>query len=44
MHVLPRGIRHIPGFLDREKQMLLVDLIRKIVAEAPLFVPVMPRS
>lgn len=44
MQVLPKGIRHIPGFLDREKQETLVDIIRAVVAEAPLFVPVMHRT
>ncbi|HTO30711.1 MAG TPA: alpha-ketoglutarate-dependent dioxygenase AlkB [Pararhizobium sp.] len=44
MQVLPRGIRHLPGFLDREKQEALVESIRAVVADAPLFVPVMPRT
>jgi DNA oxidative demethylase len=44
MRVLPKGIRHIPGFLDREKQEALVESVRAIVAEAPLFVPAMPKT
>lgn len=44
MKVLPKGIRHIPGFLDREKQEALVENIRAVVTEAPLFVPAMPRT
>ena len=44
MQVLPKGIRHLPGFLDRDKQESLVKSIRLVVAEAPLFVPVMPRT
>jgi alkylated DNA repair protein (DNA oxidative demethylase) len=44
MQVLPKGIRHIPGFLDREKQEALVESIRAVVADAPLFVPAMPRT
>jgi alkylated DNA repair protein (DNA oxidative demethylase) len=44
MQVLPKGIRHLPGFLDREKQEALVASIRTIVSEAPLFVPAMPRT
>jgi alkylated DNA repair protein (DNA oxidative demethylase) len=44
MQVLPKGIRHIPGFLDREKQEALVESIRAVVAEAPLYVPAMPRT
>ena len=44
MKVLPRGIRHLPGFLDRQAQEALVEDIRAVVAEAPLYVPVMPRT
>ena len=40
--LLPNGIRHLPGYLDRPKQEALVEAIRAIVAEAPLFTPVMP--
>ena len=36
------GIRHVPGYLDRARQEELVEVIRAVVAEAPLFVPVMP--
>ena len=41
MQVLPKGVRHIPGFLDRQAQERLVEAVRCIVATAPLFVPVM---
>ncbi|QLL63661.1 alpha-ketoglutarate-dependent dioxygenase AlkB [Sinorhizobium mexicanum] len=44
MQVLPKGIRHIPGFLDRSHQEELVEAIRLVVAEAPLFVPEMPKT
>lgn len=44
MHSLLQGIRYIPGCLDRERQDALVESIRAVVAEAPLFVPVMPRT
>jgi len=44
MQVLPKGIRHLPGFLDRDRQEALVETIRAIVSEAPLFVPEMPRT
>ncbi|MGV1759006.1 alpha-ketoglutarate-dependent dioxygenase AlkB [Rhizobium sp. P44RR-XXIV] len=40
--LLPNGIRHLPDYLDRPKQEALVEAIRAIVAEAPLFTPVMP--
>jgi len=44
MLVFPKGIRHIPGFLDRDRQEALVEAIRDIVIEAPLYTPVMPRT
>lgn len=42
MSTLPNGIRHLPGYLDRADQEHLVELIRGVVAEAPLYVPEMP--
>lgn len=36
------GIRHLPDYLDRTAQEHLVELIRSVVAEAPLYVPEMP--
>ncbi len=42
MAPLLNGIRHLPGYLDRPAQEHLVELIRQVVAEAPLYVPVMP--
>ncbi len=44
MQVLPKGIRHMPDFLDREAQEAIVADIRDVVQNAPLFTPVMPRS
>ncbi len=44
MQVLPRGVRHIPGYLDRKSQQALVEAIRAVVAEAPLYTPEMPRT
>ncbi len=44
MQVLPKGIRHLPGFLDRDRQEALVETIRAVVSQAPLFVPEMPRT
>jgi DNA oxidative demethylase len=44
MLTLPDGIRHFPGFLDSAAQAALVEDIRAIVAEAPLFTPQMPRT
>lgn len=39
---LAKGIIHHPQALDREAQEHLVEVIRAVVAEAPLYVPVMP--
>lgn len=41
---LPNGIRHLPGYLDRVQQQALVEAVRAVVAEAPLFTPVMPKT
>ena len=44
MQVLPNGIHWIPGFLDRPAQQALVEDIRSVVAQAPLYQPQMPRT
>lgn len=44
MLVLPKGVRHIPGHFDRATQVALVDEIREVVRQAPLYRPEMPRS
>lgn len=44
MFALPPGIRHLPQYLDRAAQEKLVGEIRAVVAEAPLYVPRMPRT
>ncbi|MDS1136996.1 alpha-ketoglutarate-dependent dioxygenase AlkB family protein [Nitratireductor indicus] len=44
MPSLSEGVRYLPGFLDRTAQETLVEEIRAIVREAPLFVPAMPRT
>ncbi|MEM5493592.1 alpha-ketoglutarate-dependent dioxygenase AlkB [Hoeflea sp. AS16] len=44
MFVLPKGVRHIPGHLDRPAQQALLDDIREVVRQAPLYRPEMPRS
>ncbi len=41
---LPPGIRHLPGYLDAARQEALVEHIRTIVADAPLYTPAMPRT
>ncbi|MBB3611481.1 alpha-ketoglutarate-dependent dioxygenase AlkB [Rhizobium sp. BK602] len=40
--LLPNGIRHLPGYLDRPQQEALVEAIRTVVATSPLYTPVMP--
>jgi alkylated DNA repair protein (DNA oxidative demethylase) len=42
MATLANGIRHLPDALNRAAQERLVEVIRAIVAEAPLYVPAMP--
>lgn len=44
VQVLPRGVRHIPGYLDRPQQEILLEEIRAVVKAAPLYVPTMPRT
>ena len=44
MQVLPKGVRHIPRCLTTDAQRALVDDIRAVVAEAPLYTPAMPRT
>jgi alkylated DNA repair protein (DNA oxidative demethylase) len=39
---LPEGLRYLPGYLDRPAQEEFLELVRVVVAEAPLYVPVMP--
>jgi DNA oxidative demethylase len=42
MATLLNGIRHLPAYLDRSAQEHLVEVIRAIVTDAPLYVPAMP--
>lgn len=44
MQVLPNGAKWIPGHLDRRAQEALIDTVRDIVRQAPLFVPAMPKT
>lgn len=44
MPMLTGGVRHLPGFFDREAQEKLVEDIRAVVEAAPLYVPVMPKT
>jgi DNA oxidative demethylase len=44
MLVLPNGVRHMPAYLSRTVQEALVEAVRGIVQQAPLFVPAMPRT
>jgi DNA oxidative demethylase len=38
------GVKHFPGFLDREAQESMVLTLRDVVKAAPLFIPLMPRT
>ncbi|GAB4362269.1 MAG: alpha-ketoglutarate-dependent dioxygenase AlkB [Kiloniellaceae bacterium] len=42
--VPPAGFRHLPGLLDPAAQAALVDDLRRVAAEAPLYRPTMPKS
>jgi len=42
MLVLPNGVKWIPGHLDRSDQEAMVDIVREIVRQAPLYNPEMP--
>lgn len=44
MQVLPSGVRHMPRYLDRDEQSVLVEDIRRVVQAAPLYVPSMPKT
>jgi alkylated DNA repair protein (DNA oxidative demethylase) len=43
-HEIAPGAVHVPGFLDAAAQAALVDALRGIAREAPLFTPTMPRT
>jgi alkylated DNA repair protein (DNA oxidative demethylase) len=38
------GLRFYPGYLDRDGQHLLIEELTRAIAQAPFFIPVMPRS
>ncbi|MGH6762186.1 MAG: alpha-ketoglutarate-dependent dioxygenase AlkB [Phyllobacterium sp.] len=44
MDKLPAGLRYLPDYFEREQQLLLMEAIRSVVAEAPLFTPAMPKT
>ena len=44
MLTLPKGVKHIPAYLDEAAQRALVEDVRRVVEAAPLYVPVMPRT
>lgn len=41
---LPESIGFYPGYLNRQQQERLVEQVRDVVAAAPLYVPVMPKT
>jgi alkylated DNA repair protein (DNA oxidative demethylase) len=38
------GFRHLPGYLDADRQQRLLSQIRNVLEEAPLYIPAMPRT
>jgi alkylated DNA repair protein (DNA oxidative demethylase) len=38
------GLRHLPGFLDLAAQQALLDAVRDVARQAPLYVPTMPKT
>jgi alkylated DNA repair protein (DNA oxidative demethylase) len=44
MLVLPKGVRHMPGYLSHAAQEEIVEAIRDVVRAAPLYTPAMPKS
>ncbi|MCR9136957.1 MAG: alpha-ketoglutarate-dependent dioxygenase AlkB [Alphaproteobacteria bacterium] len=44
MSGLPEGVTYFPACLGRPEQVALLESVRQIVRDAPLFVPVMPRT
>jgi DNA oxidative demethylase len=40
----PEGFRHLPGYLSSARQAELLSRVRSVLAEAPLYVPTMPRT
>ncbi|QND51227.1 alpha-ketoglutarate-dependent dioxygenase AlkB [Phyllobacterium sp. 628] len=44
MLLLAPGIRYYPDYLDPVEQAALVQDIRAVVAEAPLYIPAMPKT
>jgi alkylated DNA repair protein (DNA oxidative demethylase) len=44
MKELPEDFVYLPGYLDRDAQISLLDSVRAGVAEAPLFTPTMPKT
>ncbi len=42
--VTAQGFRYIPSFLDRQGERALLAALRVVIAEAPLFQPLMPRT
>ncbi len=38
------GLRILPGYFDQAQQVVLLSLLRDAVADAPLFIPEMPKT
>ena len=44
MQVLPKGVHWIPGFLDKDQQLEIVNEIREVIKISPLFHPQMAHT
>ncbi|MCY6383138.1 alpha-ketoglutarate-dependent dioxygenase AlkB family protein [Hoeflea prorocentri] len=44
MKGLPDGTVHLPDYFDRQAQEALLETMRQVIRQAPLFVPEMPRT
>ena len=41
---LPDGVAYFPGYFDQTAQQNLLEIIRGLILEAPLFTPLMPKT
>ena len=39
-----KGFRHLPEYLPPARQRALLETLRAVIAAAPLYTPVMPRT
>src|SRR5262245_20253822 len=44
VEIMTQGLAYHPGCLGRDAQLMLLDALRRAIAAAPLFTPVMPKT